>query len=150
MKDSQTLISNLVNLPHLKKLHHLYQLEKIKIFLNKNTKDNLLFMTIKNNQILFAFKNPIICNEFNKYVSENLTHSLKQNQQFFPFLPENFTIKGYVPLNQLKRYTQTQTIITQNYDERSLGNFHNHCKDEKLHAKFESLRAIILQKNNKL
>ncbi len=144
MKDSQTLISSLVKLPYLKKLKQAHDLKKISVFLNKNTKEHLLFIFPKNHQILFAFKNPVICNEFNKYMSGSLTNSLKQNSQFFPSLPKNFILKGYVPLNTLKHYTKNQTTTIQSYQERAMGNFQNHCNNPILHQKLEALREVIL------
>ena len=143
MKNSQTLISRIIKSPSLKKLHQSTELSKIKIFLAKNIKDNLLFILSKNHQILFAFKNPVVCNEFNKYISKNLTQTLKQNAQFFPTLPPSFTLKGYVPLNQLKRHSQVQEVFVSTFTERSNGDFQNHCQDKHLHARFENLRSLI-------
>lgn len=143
MKNSQTLISRIIKSPSLKKLHQTTELSKIKIFLAKNIKDNLLFILSKNHQILFAFKNPVVCNEFNKYISKNLTQTLKQNAQFFPTLPPSFTLKGYVPLNQLKRHSQVQEVFVSTFTERSNGDFQNHCQDKHLHARFEALRSLI-------
>lgn len=143
MKNSQTLISRIIKSPSLKKLHQSTKLSKIKIFLAKNIKDNLLFILSKNHQILFAFKNPVVCNEFNKYISKNLTQTLKQNAQFFPTLPPSFTLKGYVPLNQLKRHSQVQEVFVSTFIERSNGDFQNHCQDKNLRARFETLRSLI-------
>lgn len=145
MKDSKHIISTITKNFGLKKLSQSHELEKIKVFLPKNFKENLLFISMKNQQILFAFKNPIICNEFNKYLIKNISDSIQEYQDFFPSLPKQFNIKGYVPLNLLKEFKAPAQITLQIYQETALGNFYNHCKDKKLHEGFEKIRNKIIQ-----
>ncbi|WP_104696764.1 MULTISPECIES: hypothetical protein [unclassified Helicobacter] len=145
MKNFQNFISIASKIPHLAKLSQFYELERLKVFLPKNIKMALLFITIKHNQILFAFKNPVVCNEFNRYLTKNLEKSIQEHKDFFSSLPQNFNIKGYVPLNLLKKQNDDTTIVAiKTFEEKSLGNFKNNCKDEKLYKAFEELRDLIL------
>lgn len=146
MKKSQFLISNLFNhLPQVsKKMETLQKLEKIKVFLNKPTKESILFMHLKNKQLLIAFNNPIICNEFNKYNTKNLIKNIKEYSDVFSFLPSDLIIKGYVPLSKLK-VEKNQPIPIQVFQEKSQGTFINHCTQRDLKQKFEDLRKIILE-----
>lgn len=145
MKDSKHIISTITKKFGLKKLSQSYELEKIRIFLPKNFKENLLFISIKNQQILFAFKNLLICNEFNRYLTKNISNSIQEYRDFFPSLPEHFNIKGYVPLNKLKQFETPIQVTLQVYQETALGNFHNYCKDKRIHEDFEKIRHKIIK-----
>lgn len=150
MKNFQSFVSILSKIPQLQKLNQFHELEKLKVFLPKNVKAALLFITIKHNQILFAFKNPVVCNEFNKYLTKNLKESIQEHRAFFSSLPQSFSIKGYVPFNLLQNYNNNHpAIFLKTFEERSEGNFINHCKDEKLQKSFEELRELILKLHHK-
>ncbi|CBG39942.1 hypothetical protein [Helicobacter mustelae] len=147
MKPSHVLISHLFNqLPITAKVKQRKELEKIKIFLSKTMKDSLLFIHLKQNRLLMAFDNPIICNEFNKYHTKKLAQDLKCYQEVFGFLPEDLKICGYVPLNKLKSYTrEEEPIFITSFHEPARGHFINHATTPSLHAKFEALRQVILE-----
>ncbi|MCE3037703.1 hypothetical protein [Helicobacter anatolicus] len=145
MKDSQTLISNVIcQLPKTlaEKIHSSQNLRRINIFLPLHIKNAIRFFVLKQNQILVAFNNEAVLWEFNKYHTKKLVETIKENKEFFPFLPENFTIRGYIP-----RYTKESQPLPQVlcFKEPSEGKFTNYLVDPTLSQIFENIREAIIK-----
>ena len=151
MKSSQNLISTVFKIPRLSHLSPSYECQRLKIFLPLTIKDALIGIFFKKDCLFFAFKNQIICNEFNKYHTKKILTDIQEHSALFPILLENLNlqsknpIKGYVPKSHL-HIQSTPPIQMPTYQERSFGIFQNYCaKDTTRHAILESIRAIILQ-----
>ena len=150
MKNSQTIISNILKLPTFTKLKQQNEIAKLKITLPLSIKNSLLFVIPRNHQLLFAFKNQVICNEFNRYHTKKLLDFIQNNSTLFPSLLQVSGVKGYVPHQYLNFHFQTQKIfIAPAYPERSFGIFTNHCEpNSNLFKLFEEIRSIIINRHD--
>ncbi len=152
MKSSQNLISAVFKIPRLNHLSPLYECQRLKILLPSMIKDSLIGIFLKKNCLFFAFKNQIICNEFNKYHTKKILTAIQEHSTFFPILIQNLNmqnkniIKGYVPKNNLQTQQDSPPIQVPTYIERSFGLFQNHfAKNTTRYSILESIRAIILE-----
>ncbi|PAF43160.1 hypothetical protein [Helicobacter sp. 11S02596-1] len=146
MKSSQDIISIIRNKPHFKKLQARNELEKLKLFLPLKMREALLYITHKNNKLLFAFNHPSYALEFNHYNCKDIRESLKTYADRFPNFSPDVYIQAFVPKNILNFYTQP-VIIPKIvcYKEHAKGDFENKARDETLKKTFESIRKIILE-----
>lgn len=111
------------------------------IFLTPLEKEQILFIIVKNNRLLFAFKHKALCVEFNHYKHKHIIESLKQHKDLFPTLSTIQKIHAYVPSHILKPQIPLSKVET--FYEHSDGTFTNHAKNKLIHEKIESLRLSI-------
>ncbi|WP_194145647.1 hypothetical protein [Helicobacter jaachi] len=104
-------------------------------------KEQILFLTIKNEQLLFAFKHQALCAEFNHYKHKHIIETLRQHKQTFPTLSSIQKIRAYVPSHILKPKIELKSI--QRYYEHSNGEFINLATDSIIFDKIEALRVSI-------
>ncbi|PAF54185.1 hypothetical protein BKH42_01360 [Helicobacter sp. 13S00482-2] len=144
MKSSQSIISNIKNQAPFKKLQECSQLDKIKLFLPLEMRKSLLYISYKNNRLLFAFNHQGFCAEFNNYIRNDIKESLKNYPDFFSFISSSPEILGFVQHNFLSS-TQENVDRSEPYNENSNGEFLNLTKNPQLYEIFESIRALILK-----
>ena len=125
--------------------HRLQQQSEITRF--KNTfltpleRDQILFITIKNNRLLFAFKHKALCVEFNHYKHKHITESLKSHKALFPRLSSIQKIHAYVPSHILTPPLPPSTNPA--FYEHSNGEFENRATNKEIYDKIEALRLSI-------
>ncbi|PAF48034.1 hypothetical protein BKH46_01615 [Helicobacter sp. 12S02634-8] len=146
MKSSQDIISIIKNKPYFKKLKTLDRLDRLKLFLPLEMRKALLYITCKNNQLLFAFSHPSYANEFNHYNHTLIKQSLKTYADLFPQIDHEIQIRAFVPRNILAHFNDSnRPIDDSSYTEHAKGEFKNLAKTDSLKHRFESIRAIIIK-----
>lgn len=110
-------------------------------FLTPIQREQLLFITLKNNTLLFAFKHKALCVEFNHYKHKQIIESLKQHKEHFPILSAIQKIHAYVPSHILCPPPKPQHLLA--FYEHSDGSFKNLAQNEQIHKKIEALRLSI-------
>ena len=143
MKDSKTIISHLKKNPSLKTLEQ-EECFDILIKLLPNSLTNFIkFLYTKNDILFFVLKHPSAKMEFN-YKRNLIKDILKKIESFHPNckcinLKE---IKAFIS-NKKEPEIEPQKDATFVYKERSLGDFKNETKNEKLYEIFEKIRKEI-------
>ena len=145
MKDSKTIISHLKKHPSLKTLEQEECFDMLITLLPNSLSDFIKFLYIKNDILFFVLKHPSAKMEFN-YKRNLIKDILKKIESFHPKckcinLKE---IKAFVS-NKKELKPEIFKNATIFYKERSLGDFTNKTKDEKLHEIFEKIRKEILK-----
>ena len=145
MKDSKTIISHLKKHPSLKTLEQKECFDMLIKLLPNSLSDFIKFLYIKNDILFFVLKHPSAKMEFN-YKRNLIKDILKKIESFHPKckcinLKE---IKAFVS-NKKELKPEIFKNATIFYKERSLGDFTNKTKDEKLHEIFEKIRKEILK-----
>lgn len=145
MKSSQHLISVLAqDFPNLaQKIQQHQEILRFKnIFFTPHIKEQILFITRKEDKLLFAFKHQALCAEFNHYKHKQIIESLKQYKEQFPTLCTIQKIHAYVPSHIL-----ASSHITlkphHTFFEHSNGMFENRAKNNDIYKKFEEIRLSI-------
>ncbi|TLD86253.1 hypothetical protein LS67_008750 [Helicobacter sp. MIT 03-1616] len=110
-------------------------------FLTPLEREQILFIIVKNDTLLFAFKHKALCVEFNHYKHKHIIESLKQHKEHFPALAHIQKIHAYTPSHILAPPPPPKPPVR--YTEHSNGEFINHATDKILYEKFESLRLSI-------
>jgi len=143
MKDSKTIISHLKKTPSLKTLEQ-EECFDILIKLLPNSLSNFIkFIYTKNDILFFVLKHPSAKMEFN-YKRNLIKDILKKIESFHPNckcinLQE---IKAFIS-NKKEPKIEPSKSTTFIYKERSLGDFKNETKNEKLYEIFEKIRKEI-------
>ncbi|HIP29858.1 MAG TPA: hypothetical protein EYG93_06180 [Sulfurospirillum arcachonense] len=147
MKDSKTIISHLKKNPSLKTLEQ-EECFDILIKLLPNSLTNFIkFIYTKNHTLFFVLKHPSAKMEFN-YKRNLIKDILKKIESFHPKC-KCINLKEIKAFVSNKREAKPEILkdATIFYKERSLGDFTNKTKDEKLHEIFEKIRKEILKNN---
>lgn len=106
-------------------------------------REQLLFMVLKNNQLLLAFKHKALCTEINHYKHKEIIDSLQMNANFFPLLSKATSLKAYVPThilnqNQIKRIPSNMI-----FKEKASVSFKNNATNPAIYDLFEQIRLSI-------
>ena len=147
MKDSKTIISHLKKHPSLKTLQSEECFDILIKLLPKSLSNFIKFIYTKHETIFFVLTHPSAKMEFN-YKRNLIKELLNKVEKFHPTckcinLKE---VKAFV--SNRKKVQEEESIDTKIfYEERSLGQFNNNTKNEKLHSLFEEIRKEI-EKNN--
>lgn len=145
MKNSQNIISCLINkIPNFKVFR---ELERLKIFLPLDMRKSVVYISLKNNTLFFAFDHPAYAYEFRRHEIDNIKTSLQDYKEQFPSIPPEVKITSFVPGNFIKPFKESEknTTHVMIYKEHSEAKFENIAKDEKLYNEFEAIRKIILK-----
>ncbi|AFI06156.1 hypothetical protein [Helicobacter cetorum] len=131
---------------NLKKLETLSKLKRLKVFLPLSLQENLVFIVVKNNKLLFAFKELWACKEFNQQFVKEISHFLATQGHAYGFSGLGLLeIQAYVPKDLLEKADFYAPIKKQAqfYYPSALGVFHNPIKDTHLYECFEKVRSLI-------
>ena len=145
MKNMQHLISILKqDFPHLaQKLNYQQEILRFKnAFFTPHIKEQILFITLKDDKLLFAFKHPALCAEFNHYKHKQIIESLKSHKEQFPTLSAIQKIHAYVPSHILAQ-SHNAPSIQQVFFEHADGNFENLAHCQEIYDKIEEIRLSI-------
>lgn len=110
-------------------------------FLTPLEREQILFIVLRNNQLLFAFKHKALCVEFNHYKHKFIIESLRQYKEHFPTISSIQKVHAYVPSHILTPSPPPKSVIF--YRELAQGEFINHAKNPLIHDMFEALRVGI-------
>jgi len=143
MKDSKTIISHLKKNPSLKTLEQEECFDMLIKLLPNSLSNFIKFIYTKNDILFFVLKHPSAKMEFN-YKRNLIKDILKKIESFHPNckcinLKE---IKAFVS-NKKEPKIEPPKDATFVYKERSLGEFKNETKNEKLYELFEKIRKEI-------
>ena len=133
MKNFQSIISNIFNQEHFKKIHTIAIINKLIATLPYNLRKSFLFSSIKGEMLLLAFDHPTSVSEFNHYKKHIMLNTIEQlkivkkDSADIEMIKNINDIRAYLPKNILNRFDigdieiEYQTI--EYYKERANGDF---------------------------
>ncbi|MBE2985142.1 hypothetical protein CCAL9344_02735 [Campylobacter sp. RM9344] len=150
MKDAKNLIEHIYKNPLYKNLHKANDCRELVLLMSKTHQSLIAFCYLKHTTLYFALKHPLALQELRRDSSINMIKGL---------LKAHSSIKKESNLGSVEdiKFFVTKSLIflqpTQNELKilcpKSKGKFANLAKDEKIHAKFEEIRAILQARNDK-
>lgn len=160
MKNTSTIISNIIQSPHFKPLQERLIIEKfISFALSFSLKKGIEFFYIKNDILFFALSHPSYLQEFKmqkKHIESMLEKFLNSgNLEKECDFQTNFTLKGISEIKffvaraaqkRLKWSAKPIVPLNMRYLEIANAEFENRAKSPHLREIFENIRAKILEK----
>ncbi|XPV69798.1 MAG: DUF721 domain-containing protein [Halarcobacter sp.] len=135
MKKINEILSHIKNYPEFRKINTHETIQRFIEILPLKLKKGIKFAYVKRQTLYFVLTHPVYKMEFE--YNKSLINTLLKKANI-----ANIEDLKFFVTNQIEKKQESKTEESF-YKERSYGIFENPISDEKLHKRFEEIRAII-------
>lgn len=155
MKNIQSIVSNLCQKNHFKRINTIRIIEQLMATLPYNLRKSFRYFSIKGDTLLIAFNHPTSVSEFNSFKRQILLQVLEQikishqNPQEIKEIKHITNIQAFLPKDILDKFDivgksskPPQALVIQCYKERAKGDF-KILESHPFYEQFSRIKALL-------